>query len=53
TGEIVTRGPMVFKGYWKLPEETEYTFRNGWHHTGDQGRFDKDGFFTCRVPAFS
>ncbi|OPX41191.1 MAG: hypothetical protein B1H13_03500, partial [Desulfobacteraceae bacterium 4484_190.3] len=44
TGEIVTRGPMVFKGYWKLPEETEYTFRNGWHHTGYQGRFDKDGF---------
>ena len=44
TGEIVTRGPMIFKRYWNLPEETEYTFRNGWHHTGDRGRFDEDGF---------
>jgi acyl-CoA synthetase (AMP-forming)/AMP-acid ligase II len=43
-GEIVVRGPMVFKGYWNLPEETGYTFREGWHHTGDQGRFDEDGF---------
>jgi len=43
-GEIVVRGPMVFKGYWNLPEETEYTLREGWHHTGDQGRFDEDGF---------
>ena len=43
-GEIVVRGPMVFKGYWNLPEETAYTFREGWHHTGDQGRFDEDGF---------
>lgn len=43
-GEIVVRGPMVFKGYWNLPKETEYTFREGWHHTGDQGRFDEDGF---------
>ncbi len=43
-GEIVVRGPMVFKGYWNLPKETEDTFREGWHHTGDQGRFDEDGF---------
>jgi acyl-CoA synthetase (AMP-forming)/AMP-acid ligase II len=43
-GEIVVRGPMVFKGYWNLPKETEYTFREGWHHTGDMGRFDEDGF---------
>jgi len=43
-GEIVVRGPMVFKGYWNLPKETGYTFREGWHHTGDQGRFDEDGF---------
>lgn len=43
-GEIVVRGPMVFKGYWNLPDETAYTFREGWHHTGDQGRFDEDGF---------
>jgi acyl-CoA synthetase (AMP-forming)/AMP-acid ligase II len=43
-GEITVRGPMVFKGYWNLPEETAYTFREGWHHTGDQGRFDQEGF---------
>jgi long-chain acyl-CoA synthetase len=35
---------MVFKGYWNLPDDTAYTFRNGWHHTGDLGRFDADGF---------
>ena len=44
TGEIVVRGPVVFKGYWGLPDETAYTFRDGWHHTGDLGRFDEDGF---------
>ncbi len=43
-GEIVMRGPMVFKGYWELPEDTAHTFRGGWHHTGDMGRFDEDGF---------
>lgn len=43
-GEICVKGPMVFKGYWGLPEETAYTFRDGWHHTGDLGRFDEDGF---------
>ena len=35
---------MVFKGYWNLSEDNDYTFRGGWHHTGDQGRFDEDGF---------
>ncbi len=43
-GEIAVKGPMVFKGYWNLPEDSEYTFRGGWHHTGDLGRFDEDGF---------
>jgi long-chain acyl-CoA synthetase len=43
-GEIAVRGPMVFKGYWNLPEDTAHTFREGWHHTGDQGRFDEEGF---------
>ena len=42
-GEIVMKGPMVFKGYWNLPEDNAYTFREGWHHTGDLGRFDEDG----------
>lgn len=43
-GEIAVRGPIVFKGYWNLPEETRYTFRDGRHHTGDLGRLDPDGF---------
>ena len=43
-GEIAVRGPMVFKGYWGLEAENAYTFRNGWHHTGDMGRFDNDGY---------
>ncbi len=43
-GEIILRGPMVFRGYWNLPDDNSYTFRNGWHHTGDLGRFDAEGF---------
>jgi long-chain acyl-CoA synthetase len=43
-GEITVKGPMVFMGYWELPEDNAYTFRDGWHHTGDLGRFDADGF---------
>ncbi len=43
-GEIAVKGPMVFKGYWNLPEDTARAFRGGWHHTGDMGRFDEDGF---------
>jgi long-chain acyl-CoA synthetase len=43
-GEICVRGPSVFLGYWGLKNDTAYTFRNGWHHTGDIGRFDPDGY---------
>jgi len=43
-GEIVVRGPLVFKGYWNLDKDNEYTFRDGWHHTGDMGRLDADGY---------
>lgn len=43
-GEICVRSPAVFCGYWQLEKVTAYTFRNGWHHTGDIGRFDEDGF---------
>ena len=43
-GEITVKGPMVFKGYWNLAEDTASTFRGGWQHTGDLGRFDEDGF---------
>jgi long-chain acyl-CoA synthetase len=43
-GEICVRSPAVFLGYWGLEEDNAYTFRNGWHHTGDVGRFDEDGY---------
>jgi len=43
-GEICARGPAVFLGYWGRDEDNAYTFRNGWHHTGDIGRFDEDGY---------
>lgn len=51
-GEITMKGPMIFKEYWNLPEDTAYAFRNGWHHTGDLGKFDEDGFlfFAGRKP---
>jgi crotonobetaine/carnitine-CoA ligase len=48
-GEIVARptGPhTLFLGYWNEPEATLQAFRNLWFHTGDQGRFDEDGFLT-------
>jgi len=43
-GEIVVRGPLVFRGYWNLEKDNEYVFRDGWHHTGDLGMFDSDGY---------
>lgn len=44
-GEIVLRGPNVFKGYHKDPDATARAFANGWFHTGDIGFRDADGFF--------
>lgn len=44
TGEILVRGPLVFQGYWNCPELNAHTFREGWHHTGDLGMIDSDGF---------
>ena len=51
-GEIVVRGPMVFCGYWNRDEDNRTTFRGGWHHTGDLGKLDADGYlwYAGRAP---
>ncbi|MEE4365523.1 MAG: AMP-binding protein [Desulfotignum sp.] len=44
TGEILVKGPLVFQGYWNAPDLNAHTFRQGWHHTGDLGMIDANGF---------
>jgi long-chain acyl-CoA synthetase len=43
-GEIMIKGPQVFKGYWNKPEETENQLKEGWVLTGDIGKLDEDGY---------
>jgi len=44
-GEILVRGPNIFPGYWKRPEETAKALEGGWFHTGDQGEVDPAGYW--------
>ena len=45
-GEILVRGPSVFKQYWNRPEETKNAIVDGWFKTGDIGSLDQDGFLS-------
>lgn len=50
SGEILIRGPIVMKGYWKRPDATVDVLKDGWLYTGDLGYFDANGnlFITGR-----
>ncbi|MBI2208415.1 long-chain-fatty-acid--CoA ligase [Candidatus Woesearchaeota archaeon] len=45
-GDILIKGPNVFKGYWNAPEKTKESFHDGWFITGDVGKIDNDGYIT-------
>ena len=44
-GELYSRGPMLFDEYYKLPDKTAASFRNGWFSAGDMATRDEDGFY--------
>ncbi len=45
-GELLVRGPSIFKGYWEMPEETAAAFEDGWFKTGDIATLDDEGFLS-------
>ncbi len=47
-GEILVQGPNVAQGYWHNPEETAVAFKDGWYHTGDLGKLDKQHFLSLK-----
>jgi long-chain acyl-CoA synthetase len=47
-GEVVVRGDTVMSGYWRNPEATAATLRDGWLWTGDMGCMDSHGFVTLK-----
>ncbi len=47
-GEIIVRGNVVMKGYYRDPEATALAFRNGWFHTGDAAVVHPDGYVEIR-----
>lgn len=47
-GEVLVRGDVVMKGYWRNEAATAETLRGGWLHTGDLGAFDDSGYLTLK-----
>jgi long-chain acyl-CoA synthetase len=45
-GEILVRGPSIFRGYWNQPEESRDAFVDGWFKTGDIGHVDSEGYLS-------